>query len=870
MRVELILEAVDRASGVVEKVRGAVEKINTSMAQVATSEKLTQAHSRAVEALAASRAGMLDAAAAAFALNKSLKPAIDFEASIARLGAISEATADDLQRLSKAALDLGAKTSFTAKQTAEAMTALAAAGMKTEQVLKAIPAVLTLSEADAKKLPLERYAEIVSEATAQFRIGADGAQRAVDVLTKASLESTSAIGDIAYTMKYAGSAAATTNTSLEKTAAIVAQLSNLGIKGTSAGTALRSLFTRFADPPKAAAEALEELKVSTKDAAGNLRPIIDILNDIEKATRNLPTGDRLGALKAIAGAEALGGLEAALEGINSGALPQLIEKMEQAAGSAAKIGKVISNTTAGKLEQMKGAIETAAIVLGTLLLPQISETAMQVAAVAEKVTAWAQANPELARTLALALKYALMSVVAFKVLGFVFNGLCVGLIAIIGLFWKFNAAGRNVALLAVLFRGLAFAVRLALSPLSMVARFLFEVGAGFMAAAAAAGGWKVILAALGARALALATGGLVALKGAIMGIGAALLANPLGIMAMGIAAVAAGAYLVYRNWATIGPMLAKLWADMKAAAEAGWNALVETAGSLGTRLGTALKAAWDGAAGWVSAGVQAAIQTIKDLLDPVVKWIDEWGEKLSNVFKKVFGGIGDLVSGAIDRISAGLGKVGDLLSDASDWAFGPRTPKIIDPEKIQKSIDKAREYEAAIKAIAPAAQQALAQANAVLAAADCTSHGVRMMTTLAAGIRQGSQAAVAAVRETVQKIRDHLPHSPAKTGPLSDLDRVRFFETVAGAVKRGAPAAVDAVRAGTNQMAAALGGGGGGGLAGAAGGAAGGAVTINLTYNPSISATGGEGDVVEQVRKSAYEITEIIKAELGKRKRLEY
>lgn len=106
--------------------------------------------------------------------------------------------------------------------------------------------------------------------------------------------------------------------------------------------------------------------------------------------------------------------------------------------------------------------------------------------------------------------------------------------------------------------------------------------------------------------------------------------------------------------------------------------------------------------------------------------------------------------------------------------------------------EKAAQALAMIEQVAPAARQMVSEVDGILAATDFTSRGVAMMTTLAAGIRAGSGAAVGAVREVTQQIRDHLPHSPAKVGPLSDLDRVKFSETLATAIRPDA--AIRAVR----------------------------------------------------------------------------
>ncbi|MDD2870130.1 phage tail tape measure protein [Neomegalonema sp.] len=198
--------------------------------------------------------------------------------------------------------------------------------------------------------------------------------------------------------------------------------------------------------------------------------------------------------------------------------------------------------------------------------------------------------------------------------------------------------------------------------------------------------------------------------------------------------------------------------------------------------------------------------------------------------------------------------------------------------------------------------------TAELTRIDFRSHGVSLMRTLAAGIRAGASEAVAALRETVQAMRDHLPHSPARIGPLSDLHRVRFAETLAEAV-RPAPA-VAAVHRLTAEMAEALAGatmippalaassgrlpqmqaalpqvgffaageaptGSGAGSSGQ-GGSDG--VRIEVSFAPNIAfGDGFEGDetrvremIGQALRGMGHELAQILGDEIARRRRLEY
>lgn len=115
---------------------------------------------------------------------------------------------------------------------------------------------------------------------------------------------------------------------------------------------------------------------------------------------------------------------------------------------------------------------------------------------------------------------------------------------------------------------------------------------------------------------------------------------------------------------------------------------------------------------------------------------------------------------------------------------------IEDPKTLLAAADAASKLEKQFPALSKAADAALKGVATAIGAisilldrTDFTSRGVALMNTLAAGIRQGTGAVVEATRAATQQVRDHLPASPAKTGPLSDIHRLKFGETIAMSIR---------------------------------------------------------------------------------------
>lgn len=257
-------------------------------------------------------------------------------------------------------------------------------------------------------------------------------------------------------------------------------------------------------------------------------------------------------------------------------------------------------------------------------------------------------------------------------------------------------------------------------------------------------------------------------------------------------------------------------------------------------------------------------------MNNIVKMFDDAKGKIQSVFTTIGGAwkfVKDLFSGgtkeaavnivaqdpaAISAANAEVEKLSGKLEALSAIDFSNTNAALTGlQDKTAETIAKAGGIERAFSV-------AISAARSVLAAANFESHGAALMRTFAIGIRNGAGSAIAATRDVVGQIRDYLPHSPAKRGPLSDLNRVRFSETLAKAIKPApAIAAVERVTSGMrnalsgpfsstiNPMRPAL----SAGLP--AGGNNGGHGTVSINYAPVINVAGNAssremGDVMRQ------------------------
>ena len=322
----------------------------------------------------------------------------------------------------------------------------------------------------------------------------------------------------------------------------------------------------------------------------------------------------------------------------------------------------------------------------------------------------------------------------------------------------------------------------------------------------------------------------------------------------------------------------------------------------------ALKDNWASIKAWFS-GIEwpdfpafdlSALDGVKAVLDGLISWFDSWGGRVSASAGKAFNVVANIASKAADGIGTAFNAVSGGLSRASEMMFGPSAASVsASAADIDKISQAARSARALIDAVPPAASAAVGAASSILASANFHSHGVSMMTTLATGIRAGAASAVAAAAATVTQIRAYLPHSPAKVGPLSDLDRVQFGQTLAGAMRRGGPQAIAAAAAIAAGVAATLPGNAAFAAPSFAKGAStprfalpgisepmpqsgsrpagsvsgGGSMTLNLTFAPVING-GADKNMLAQLKallpELGYEIGEIVKRESARLSRVKH
>ena len=302
-----------------------------------------------------------------------LTVAANFDEGMGKVQAISGATGEDLDKLRDKAREMGSKTKFSASEAADAMSYMAMAGWKTGDMLDGIEGIMNLAAASGEDLATT--SDIVTDALTAFGLKASDSAHFSDILAAASSNANTNVSLMGETFKYVAPVAGALGISAEDTAEAVGLMANAGIKGSQAGTSLRSILTRLATDAGASSKSLgalgvltEELGVEFYDANGKVRDFGDILKDARKQWKTLSEEDASRFAKKIAGEE---GISAWLSMMN--AAPEDIAKLSGAIsncdGAAEKMAATMQNNLKGQLTVLKSQAEELAIGFGTQLMP---------------------------------------------------------------------------------------------------------------------------------------------------------------------------------------------------------------------------------------------------------------------------------------------------------------------------------------------------------------------------------------------------------------------------------------------------------------------------------------------------------------------
>lgn len=314
----------------------------------------------------AASAEFLAGAAAVAAFAKAIQSTAALETELNVFAVTAKATTDELRLAGEEARRLGADITLPAvgaADAAEAFSSLAKAGLDVQNSIAGARGVLQL--ATAASIENAEATELVASALNAFGLAGADAIRVADLLAGASIEAQGSISDMGIALQQSAAAARQSGISLEDTVALLTLLARNGLRGSDAGTSLRTALIRLINPTTKAQKKLKELSVNIRDINGNIRP--EIFNDLALALENSTKAQRDQALAIIFGQDAF--RAAAILGREAVSGLDAVREATQESGLAADLAGARAQGFAGKVEALKNQLNTLGIEIGTATLP---------------------------------------------------------------------------------------------------------------------------------------------------------------------------------------------------------------------------------------------------------------------------------------------------------------------------------------------------------------------------------------------------------------------------------------------------------------------------------------------------------------------
>lgn len=299
----------------------------------------------------------------------------DFESEMSKVSALSGATGDDLNALTEIAEEMGATTSYTATEAAEALSYMALAGWDTEDMLEGLEPILNLAASSA--MDLGEASDIVTDYLTAFGLSASDAADFVDMMAYAQANSNTTTEALGEAYKNCAATMSSLGVSAEDTTAVLMTMANAGVKGGEAGTALNTIMTRLATNTKDCCTELERYGVEVYDSNGNMKSLSSILDGMSSIWDDLSDSEQANLAKTIAGTNQYSALQTIMQGCSETAeeggqsFSDYAAALEDCSGTAAAQAETMLDNLSGKMTLFDSAMDAVENTIGSILAPAL-------------------------------------------------------------------------------------------------------------------------------------------------------------------------------------------------------------------------------------------------------------------------------------------------------------------------------------------------------------------------------------------------------------------------------------------------------------------------------------------------------------------
>ena len=321
-----------------------------------------------------------------------VKTASDFDASMSNVQAISGATAEDIEILREKAREMGEKTKFSATEAGDAMSYMAMAGWKTGDMLGGIEGIMNLAAASGEDLATT--SDIVTDALTAFGMTAEESGNLADIMAAASSNANTNVSLLGESFKYVAPLFGAMNYSAEDAATALGLMANAGIKGSKAGTSLKTAIANMVSPTDSMAAVMDKYELSLTNTDGTMKSFSEVMEMLRGKMGGLSETEQAAAASTLFGKEAMAGM---LSIIN--AAPADYEKLtnavDNADGSAKNMADTMNDNLAGQITILKSQLQELAISIGETLMPYIKKAVEVIQKIVDKFNGMSDAQKKL-------------------------------------------------------------------------------------------------------------------------------------------------------------------------------------------------------------------------------------------------------------------------------------------------------------------------------------------------------------------------------------------------------------------------------------------------------------------------------------------
>lgn len=283
-----------------------------------------------------------------------VKVGSDFESAMSKVEAISGATASQMEALTQKAKEMGASTKFSATESAEAFQYMAMAGWNSAQMIDGIGGIMNLAAADG--LDLATTSDIVTDALTAFGLAAADSTHFADVLATASSSANTNVFMLGESFKYVAPVAGAMKYSVEDVSKALGLMANASVKGSMAGTSLKTALANLAAPTDKMQEAMDKYGISLTDSKGKMKSLDEVMLNLRESLGGLSEDEQTAAASTLFGKEAMAGMLAIVNASEKD-YKKLSEAIANADGTAQEMADTMNDNLQGKMTLAKSALE---------------------------------------------------------------------------------------------------------------------------------------------------------------------------------------------------------------------------------------------------------------------------------------------------------------------------------------------------------------------------------------------------------------------------------------------------------------------------------------------------------------------------------